>query len=191
LHAEYIRAKGDPLERVTILGRMGRAAATPEQKRKVKILAAYNAIDVKFETRSQAVVAGRTSLDPWHYVGPMGPGRKGFLERMWEYQIESGHAMFGIPVEAVAENMDHNLALFRLLDGSERLAVLHDIMGDVVRELNDLESWVKSNRPELRVVFQAFIQAGKKLRKPTVDVYKDEQDWIARRWRKDYTERYG
>lgn len=61
-------------------------------------------------------------LIPWHPIdGAPGHG----LEQELRSELCSEHALFGIPVSPIGRRQDCDDVLFRILDGSERLAVVH------------------------------------------------------------------
>ena len=59
-------------------------------------------------------------LEPW-YV----PRDLTVLDAQLASELSPGHALFGIPVRALARRQDRDDVLFELLDSSSRVAVVH------------------------------------------------------------------
>jgi hypothetical protein len=58
--------------------------------------------------------------EPW-YV----PHNPTSLEEQLQRELPPGHSLFGIPVRAIAQRVDCDDVLFQLVDGSDRVAVVH------------------------------------------------------------------
>lgn len=85
-------------------------------------------------------------LEPWHV-----PQRADLLERQLATELPRGHALFGVPVRAVAQRQDCDDVLFELLDGSGRVAVVHltysmnfDPAWPFTTVFNGLPAWTES-----------------------------------------------
>ena len=64
-------------------------------------------------------------LDPWWHVAAERPDLATAYERELRAEVGVGHPLFGIAVAAVGKHDGSDGVLFRVLDGSERLAVVH------------------------------------------------------------------
>jgi hypothetical protein len=64
-------------------------------------------------------------LDPWWSVAEKGREFAATFERVLSREVAHGHPLYGIPVEAIGRRGDNDDVLFRLLDGSGRVAVVH------------------------------------------------------------------
>ena len=64
-------------------------------------------------------------LEPWYPLGPEDAERVRAFERELALEVAPGHRLAGIPVEAFGKRDDCEDVLFRLTDGSGRLAVVH------------------------------------------------------------------
>jgi hypothetical protein len=63
-------------------------------------------------------------LEPWHSIADK-PFRAANLKRELEREVASGHPLFGVPAEPIGYRSDCDDIAFRLLDGSDRIAVVH------------------------------------------------------------------
>jgi hypothetical protein len=64
-------------------------------------------------------------LDPWHPVAALGPQFAALFEEVLAREVARGHPLHGVPVEAIGKRDGSDDVLFRLLDGSGRVAVVH------------------------------------------------------------------
>jgi hypothetical protein len=64
-------------------------------------------------------------LDPWYGLGPDYASQARALECELSRELRSGHVLSGLDFEAVGKRGDRDDALFRLNDGSGRLALVH------------------------------------------------------------------
>lgn len=64
-------------------------------------------------------------LAPWHDVADDGVGYAAVLEQQLKREVAPGHPLHGIPVEAAGKAEASDDAVFRLLDGSGRVAMVH------------------------------------------------------------------
>jgi len=64
-------------------------------------------------------------LDPWCDVAELGPDFAATFERVLAREVAPGHPLYGVPVAAVGKHGGTDDVLFRLLDGSRRVAVVH------------------------------------------------------------------
>ena len=64
-------------------------------------------------------------LDPWCDVTDLGAEFAAAFERVLTREVAPGHPLYGIPVAAIGKHDGSDDVLFRLLDGSERVAVVH------------------------------------------------------------------
>jgi hypothetical protein len=64
-------------------------------------------------------------LHPWHAVGSLGPHLAAAFEEVLKREVAPGHPLHGVPVEAIGKRDASDDVLFRLLDGSGRVAVVH------------------------------------------------------------------
>ena len=63
-----------------------------------------------------------TWLEPWYSVADE-PAESAGMKRELEQELAPGHPLFGVPVETMGRCCDD--VVFRLLDGSGRIAVVH------------------------------------------------------------------
>jgi hypothetical protein len=64
-------------------------------------------------------------LEPWRHVAAERPDLAAAYEREMQAELGAGHPLFGVPVAAVAKHDGSDDVLFRVLDGSGRVAVVH------------------------------------------------------------------
>ena len=64
-------------------------------------------------------------LEPWVDLASRGPDRAGAFERELDRELAPGHVLYGVPVAAIGKRDGTDEVLFRLLDGSGRVAVVH------------------------------------------------------------------
>ncbi len=64
-------------------------------------------------------------LEPWCDVADLGPDFAATFERVLAREVAPGHPLHSIPVAAVGKRDGTDDVLFRLLDGSERVAAVH------------------------------------------------------------------
>ncbi len=64
-------------------------------------------------------------LHPWHAVADLGARFAAAFEEVLRGEVAPGHALHGVPVEAIGKRDGRDDVLFRLLDGSGRVAVVH------------------------------------------------------------------
>jgi hypothetical protein len=64
-------------------------------------------------------------LEPWCDVADLSPGCAATFERVLTWEVAPGHTLHGVPVAAVGKRDGTDDVLFRLLDGSGRVAVVH------------------------------------------------------------------
>ena len=64
-------------------------------------------------------------LDPWCDVADLGPDIAATFERVLAREVAPGHPLYAIPVAAVGKHGGCDDVLFRLLDGSGWVAVVH------------------------------------------------------------------
>ena len=64
-------------------------------------------------------------LDPWHAVGDLGPDFAAMFEEVLRREVGRGHPLYGVPAEAIGKRDGTDDVLFRLLDGSGRVAEVH------------------------------------------------------------------
>lgn len=100
-------------------------------------------------------------LDPWCDVADLGPEFAATFERVLAREVAPGHPLYGVPVAAVGKRYGTDDVLFRLLDGSGRVAVVH-------------LTWTRS--PPERPPW------------PATGVYADEAEFVAERMRPDHDE---
>lgn len=62
-------------------------------------------------------------LVPWHPI--VDKGKDDFLVRELQKEVCRQHVLFNVPVKSIGYRQDCDDALFQLLDGSNRLAVVH------------------------------------------------------------------
>jgi hypothetical protein len=63
-------------------------------------------------------------LEPWYSIAK-NPCQIMGMEAELHRELRSGHPLFGLPVQAVGRRGDCDDILFRLLDGTGRVAVVH------------------------------------------------------------------
>jgi hypothetical protein len=63
-------------------------------------------------------------LEPWHSVAEK-PAESASMERELEHELAPGHPLFGVLVETFGRRYDRDDVVYRLLDGSGRIAVVH------------------------------------------------------------------
>jgi hypothetical protein len=89
-------------------------------------------------------------LDPWY---PVEDAERENLEGELRREIAPGHTLFGIPVVAIGRRKDQDDVLFRLRDGTDRLAVVHLAWPTASAEVppcpsakfyEDLAAWMQS-----------------------------------------------
>lgn len=68
---------------------------------------------------------GMRWLHPWHAVADLGPEFAAMFEEVLRREVAPGHPLHGVPAEAVGKRDPSDDVLFRLLDGSGRVAVVH------------------------------------------------------------------
>ena len=66
-----------------------------------------------------------TWLEPWVDLAASGPASVATFERVLDRELASGHVLYGVPMEAIGKRDGTDDVLFRLLDGSGRVAVVH------------------------------------------------------------------
>ena len=64
-------------------------------------------------------------LDPWCDIAELGPDFAATFERVLAREVAPGHPLHGVPVAAIGKHGGCDDVLFRLLDGSGRVAVVH------------------------------------------------------------------
>jgi hypothetical protein len=64
-------------------------------------------------------------LEPWYALGSEDAERARAFEFELARELSPGHPLAGVPVEAFGKRDDNDDVLFRLRDGSGRLAVVH------------------------------------------------------------------
>ncbi|HYH78306.1 MAG TPA: hypothetical protein VEX86_00865, partial [Longimicrobium sp.] len=64
-------------------------------------------------------------LSPWHAVEDLGPRFAGTFAEVLRREVAPGHPLHGVPVEAIGKRDASDDVLFRLLDGSGRVAMVH------------------------------------------------------------------
>jgi hypothetical protein len=64
-------------------------------------------------------------LDPWWHVAAERPDLAAAYESELRAELGAGHPLFGVPVAAVGKYDGSDDVLFRLLDGSGRVAMVH------------------------------------------------------------------
>src|SRR4051812_8678759 len=64
-------------------------------------------------------------LHPWHAVEDLGPRFAATFEQVLAREVAPGHPLYGIPVQAIGKRDASDDVLFRLLDGSGRVAQVH------------------------------------------------------------------
>lgn len=64
-------------------------------------------------------------LEPWCDVADLGPGFAATFEQVLNREVAPGHLLYGIPIAAIGKRDGTDDVLFQLLDGSERVAVVH------------------------------------------------------------------
>jgi hypothetical protein len=64
-------------------------------------------------------------LEPWWSVAEAEPDLVPGLAHELRREVAPGHPLYGIPVEAIGTRGDNDDVLFRLTDGSGRVAVVH------------------------------------------------------------------
>jgi hypothetical protein len=64
-------------------------------------------------------------LDSWWHVAAERPDLAAGYEREMQAELGAGHPLFGVPVAAVGKHDGADDVLFRVLDGSGRVAVVH------------------------------------------------------------------
>ena len=64
-------------------------------------------------------------LEPWCNVDDFGPEFAAFFEAELRRELSDGHPLFGRPVAAIGKRDGTDDVLFRLLDGTGRVAVVH------------------------------------------------------------------
>jgi hypothetical protein len=64
-------------------------------------------------------------LPPWWDITEKGREFAAAFEQVLLREVAPGHPLYEIPVEAIGRRDDNDDVLFRLLDGSDRLAVVH------------------------------------------------------------------
>ena len=100
-------------------------------------------------------------LEPWCAIADGGRASAAIFEDELFREIGPGHALHAIRVEAIALHCGCDDVLFRLLDGSERVAVVH-------------LTWTR-NPPE-------------KPPWPATEIYPDLESWAEQRMRPDHKE---
>jgi hypothetical protein len=63
-------------------------------------------------------------LDPWYSI-VSNHARVSAMERELQREVAAGHPMFGLAVNAIGSRCDCDDVLFRILDGTNRVAVVH------------------------------------------------------------------
>jgi len=63
-------------------------------------------------------------LEPWWYA-PESPEAAAAYERELAAELGTGHPLYGVPLAALGKHDGSDDVLFRLLDGSGRVAVVH------------------------------------------------------------------
>ena len=66
-----------------------------------------------------------TWLEPWCDLAERGPDAVATFERVLDRELAPGHVLHGIPVAAIGKKDGTDDVLFRLLDGTGRVAVVH------------------------------------------------------------------
>ena len=64
-------------------------------------------------------------LEPWWPVDVEQPELARAYERELQAELGNDHPLFGVPVTAIAKHDGCDDVLFRILDGTERLVVVH------------------------------------------------------------------
>ena len=64
-------------------------------------------------------------LEPWWLIAEKGRDFAATFEHVLAREVAPGHKLHGVPVEAIGKRNGNDDVLFRLLDGSERVAVVH------------------------------------------------------------------
>jgi hypothetical protein len=64
-------------------------------------------------------------LEPWCDIADLGPERAASFEQVVAREVAPGHPLYGVPVVAVGQRGGTDDVLFRLGDGSGRVAVVH------------------------------------------------------------------
>jgi len=64
-------------------------------------------------------------LEPWWQVEAERPDLAAAYEREMRAELGSGHPLFGVPVAAIGKHDGSDDVLFRTLDGSGQVAVVH------------------------------------------------------------------
>jgi len=64
-------------------------------------------------------------LDPWYPMNKRSQYAIALFERQLQLEVGQGHPLFGIPCEAFGKHDACDDVLFRLLDGTGRVAVVH------------------------------------------------------------------
>lgn len=64
-------------------------------------------------------------LEPWVPIEEYGPGAGPAMAGELTRELGPGHPLYRVPVEAIGRRGDRDDVLFRLLDGSGRVAVVH------------------------------------------------------------------
>lgn len=63
--------------------------------------------------------------EPWFAVDEMGPDFGVTFEQVLRREVGPGHLLYGVPVQAISKSGANDDVLFRLLDGSGRVADVH------------------------------------------------------------------
>jgi len=101
-------------------------------------------------------------LDPWWSTEGMDPHFHETFQRQLELEVPPGHPLFGVKVELIGRGSGDD-ALFKLLDGTGRVAVVH-------------LTWSKGQE---------------RLPWPRTTIYQDMQEFIEKCMRPDHQDRPG
>ncbi|HEU4557304.1 MAG TPA: hypothetical protein VFS20_05620 [Longimicrobium sp.] len=64
-------------------------------------------------------------LYPWFAVNALEPKYATLFEEELKREVAPGHPLYGIPVQAIAKSESNDDMLYRLLDGTGRVAEVH------------------------------------------------------------------
>lgn len=96
-------------------------------------------------------------LEPWWPTAGQGEEFQRTFQRQLELELSPGHELYGVPVKLIGRHGGCDDALFELLDGSGRVAVVHLTWAKSRQRLpwplstiyDSLEAWAKERmRPE-------------------------------------------
>jgi hypothetical protein len=97
-------------------------------------------------------------LDPWWSIIHLGRDFAGTFENELRREVGRDHPLYGIPIEAIGRHDACDDVLYRLLDGSGRVAVVHLTWAQSTSEsgpwpmteiYSDLQTWAEQHmKPE-------------------------------------------